>query len=69
MTKLEQSLLLLQRLDALTITNHPHLNLQDEVYFLKEYTNGKGADFSPANQLILNYKKRIEMERDSFMEI
>jgi len=51
---------LLQRIDELLIPHHPFLKIEDEVYFIGEYTNGKRAEFSPMNRLIFNYKKETK---------
>jgi hypothetical protein len=63
MTKSETSSpLLLKRIDELTINDHPFLCEEDEIYYLGEYTNRKGAEHSPMNQRILNYKKEKKWE-------
>lgn len=55
---------LLKKIDELIVCHHPHLRLDDEVYYLGEYTSGKHANYSPMNQKILNYKK--EMKRKNY---
>lgn len=61
MMKLEStSPLLLKRADEWIKNNHPCLKVDDEVYFLGEYTVGALAEYSKINQLILNYKKPLE---------
>lgn len=56
--------ILLKRIDELFIDDHPFLKSDDEVYYLGEYTNGKKAEFSPMNKLILNYKKEMKWKED-----
>lgn len=53
------SIPLLKRIDELAILNFPHLQPSDEIYYYGEYTSGKAADFSPMNQLIRNYNKKL----------
>jgi hypothetical protein len=66
MAKLENiSPPLLKRVDELLIWHHPFLQKDDEVYYLGEYTNGKLADHSPVNELILNYKKELKWKGKS----
>jgi predicted amidophosphoribosyltransferase len=61
MTKFENtSPQLLKRIDELLIGHHPHLQEDHEVYYLGEYTNGKRAEFSRINQMVLNYKKELK---------
>ena len=61
MTKLETtSPLLLKRADELIKQNHPFLKMEDEVYFLGEYTVGALSEHSKINKLIFNYKKPLE---------
>jgi hypothetical protein len=58
MMKLESTFpLLLKRADELIKNNHPFLKMDDEVYFLGEYTVGALSEHSKINKLILNYKK------------
>lgn len=52
--------LLLKRADELIKSNHPFLKMDDEVYFLGEYTVGALSEHSKINRLILNYKKPVE---------
>ncbi len=47
-----------QRIDEMIIGNHYHLNGDDECYFLIEFTSHMGYEFSDANNLILNLKKK-----------
>lgn len=61
MTKLESiSPLLLKRADEFIKHNHPFLKMEDEVYFLGEYTVGALSEHSKINKLIFNYKKPLE---------
>lgn len=52
--------LLLKRVDELIIPQHSYLLMEDEAYFLGEYTVGALSDHSPMNRLIINYKKNLE---------
>lgn len=52
--------LLLKRADELIKSNHPFLRMDDEVYFLGEYTVGALSEHSKINRLIINYKKPVE---------
>lgn len=47
-----------QRIDELLISDHFYLRIDDECYFLVEYTSGKRYDYSSANSLISNLKKK-----------
>ncbi len=47
-----------QKIDGLLLEGHYHLLAGDECYFLLEYTSRKGYDYSKANRLILNLKKK-----------
>lgn len=47
-----------QRVDEMIIGNHYHLNGDDECYFLIEFTSHMGYEYSAANSLILNLKKK-----------
>ena len=47
-----------QRIDEMIIGNHHHLNGDDECYFLIEFTSHEGYEYSSANSLILNLKKK-----------
>ena len=59
--KLEStSPLLLKQADELIKNNHPFLKMDDEVYFLGEYTVGALSEHSKINKLILNYKKPLD---------
>jgi len=55
----------LKRIDELTRNYHPYLNLDDEVYYLGEYTVGEFSQYSKINQLIFNYKKPKERAEHS----
>ena len=46
------------RLDETNIADHPRLRLEDEVYYLYEYTSGRDYNFSATNNLISNLKKK-----------
>jgi hypothetical protein len=50
----------LTKIDDLVRPDHLYLTPDDECYFLGEYTARKGYAFSPANQLILNFKKSMD---------
>ena len=47
-----------QRIDATHIAQHSFLTLEDECYFLFEYTSKMGFSFSATNNLISNLKKK-----------
>ncbi len=47
-----------QKIDGLLLEGHYHLHAGDECYFLLEYTSRKGYEYSKANRLILNLKKK-----------
>jgi hypothetical protein len=47
----------LTKVDDLARPDHTYLTATDDCYFLGEYTARKGYAFSPANNLILNFKK------------
>jgi hypothetical protein len=49
------------KIDGLTRPDHWYLTSDDECYFLGEYTARKGYSFSATNQLILNFKKRMDL--------
>lgn len=57
MTSVTASPTLLKKIDEFLILSYPHLKSDDEVYYLVEYTPRKLSSYSPANRLILNYKK------------
>lgn len=50
----------LTRIDQLSVADHWHLTLEDEVYFFGEYSARKGYEHSEINQLITNLKHRME---------
>lgn len=50
----------LTEIDDLTRPDHFYLTAADDCYFLGEYTARKGFAFSPANSLILNFKKAMD---------
>lgn len=50
----------LTKIDDLTRPDHFYLSATDDCYFLGEYTARKGYAFSPANNLILNFKKAMD---------
>ena len=56
----------LTKVDALA-PDHWYLDESDECFFFGEYTAGRGYEFSPTNQLILNLKKGVE-RRDRLEE-
>ena len=59
--KLESiSPLLLKQADELIKNNHPFLNVEDEIYFLGEYTVGARSEHSKVNRLVINYKKPLD---------
>ena len=47
-----------QKIDGLLLGDHYHLQAGDECYFFVEYTSGKRYDYSKANRLISNLKKK-----------
>ena len=47
-----------RQIDELLIGNHHHLEAEDNCYFLIEYTSGKRYDYSTANSVISNLKKK-----------
>ncbi len=47
-----------REIDGLLLEDHYHLRSVDECYFLIEYTSGKRYDYSGANALISNLKKK-----------
>lgn len=53
----DTSPLLLKQLDEASIGKYKFLNPNDEIYYLGEYTTGKGYSYSKWNDLISNYKK------------
>jgi len=50
----------LTKIDDLTRPDHSYLTADDECYFLGEYTARKGFAFSPTNNLVLNFKKKMD---------
>jgi predicted amidophosphoribosyltransferase len=50
----------LTRVDELILEQHGSLTVDDECYFLREYTRGGGFQASETNQLIANLKKSVE---------
>ncbi len=50
----------LTRVDELILEEHGSLTVEDECYFLREYTRGVGYQASDTNQLITNLKKSTE---------
>jgi predicted amidophosphoribosyltransferase len=50
----------LTRVDELILDEHGSLTVDDECYFLREYTRGGGYQASDTNQLITNLKKSTE---------
>jgi predicted amidophosphoribosyltransferase len=50
----------LTRVDELILDQHGSLTIDDECYFLREYTRGGGYQASATNQLISNLKKSVE---------
>lgn len=50
----------LSKIDQLTVGDHWHLTVNDEVWYFGEYSAGKGFQHSPANQLISNLKHGVE---------
>jgi hypothetical protein len=51
----------LTKIDDLARPDHYYLTAEDDCYFLGEYTARKGYAFSPTNQLILNFKKPVNV--------
>lgn len=52
--------LLLKQIDKFLILSYPHLNHEDELYYLGEFTPRELANYSDSNRLIINYKKSVE---------
>jgi len=50
----------LTKIDDLTRADHFYLAVEDECYFLGDYTARKGYAFSPTNPLIFNFKKKMD---------
>lgn len=50
----------LTKIDDLTRPDHYYLDQDDSCYFLGEYTARKGFAFSATNNLILNFKKKMD---------
>lgn len=50
----------LTKIDDLTRSDHHYLTSDDKCFFLGEYTARRGFAFSPTNQLILNFKKKMD---------
>jgi len=51
---------MLTRIDELHLSDHYHLDRDDECYFIGEYTAGRGFSHSTTNQLIYNLKKSVD---------
>lgn len=47
----------LTAIDDLTRRDHFHLRAEDECFFFGEYVSGRGYQYSPTNQLLMNLKK------------
>ncbi len=54
------SQLLLKQADEFVKYCHTFLKMEDEIYFLGEYTVGALSEYSKINKLILNYKKSLD---------
>ena len=52
----------LTKIDDLSRPDHHYLAAGDECYFLGEYSARKGFAFSATNQLILNFKKKMDRQ-------
>lgn len=50
----------LTKIDELLSQDHYYLTNEDTCYFFGEYTAGEGHSFSNTNQLIFNFKKRLD---------
>ena len=50
----------LTKIDDLARPDHYYLRVEDDCYFLGEYTARKGYAFSATNQLVLNFKKSMD---------
>jgi hypothetical protein len=48
------------KIDELKRPDHSHLTLDDECYFLREYTPRAGFGHSETNDIILNFKKSVD---------
>lgn len=54
--------IVLTKIDELIRDDHSYLSAADECYFLREYTARQGYAYSDTNQLILNFKKSLEVK-------
>ncbi|MCG8556280.1 MAG: hypothetical protein MJD61_13470 [Proteobacteria bacterium] len=55
----------LTRIDKLIRRDHHHLEVEDECYFMRQYTSGVGYRHSDTNNLISNLKKSIDRRGSS----
>lgn len=55
----------LSKIDDLTRPDHSYLEPNDVCYFMGEYTARKGYAFSATNNLILNFKKKMDRRGQS----
>ena len=49
-----------QKIDALYLSDHYYITLDDHCIYLREYTPRAGPSYSDTNQLILNFKKTLD---------
>ena len=49
----------LTKIDRLSLPDHPHLRVEDNCFFLGEYTARAGFAYSKTNNLFLNFKKPV----------
>ncbi|MEP1891115.1 MAG: hypothetical protein ABJJ14_05565 [Cyclobacteriaceae bacterium] len=52
----------LRKIDELIRSDHYYLEAEDECYYLLEYTAGKGFEYSKANSIITNFKKKMNRQ-------
>lgn len=50
----------IQMIDLITIDDHYHISADDECYYLVNYVSNHGFSYSTENELIFNFKKKIE---------
>jgi len=59
----------LTKIDELTRADHTYLNDRDECLFFGDYSARKGFAHSATNNLILNFKKAIEIQKYSELAV
>lgn len=50
----------LSRIEGVFLSDHPSLELDDDCYFLGEYTSDRGYEYGRTNSLISNFKKSLD---------